>query len=723
MAYVRAGVKAVFDNPHADGLLTQLGVGLDWEAGDAGNRLGGRTADLSGTYGWELGTAFEYIKGIGALAPIGRTTPADMALTDWEVLKGTWKLSASSANLQHQWLHYYDGRPNRYAADAWGQVRTKTDRWPNLQFDVWRMGSAPGETDRAMFAVHFRGAGADYALCFPGTGADDSYWTGMTGGSAGQLMHPALLGRADEDATWTIIDQITGGSLPNFRLLGGAAALQSIRVEAGERVLTVGLSGEGDPWHFAGEWRSAVGGATHEFTVVAGKIEVRVLGHTAMFSMLPITYAASGTLKPSWWFLRSDTTPATPSYSYSVADVPTDTTLSVAEETAGYASRPVVTFGTSDTTKRALLYCVHEYRAATFAAGTSDPYDTTGDTSRRIVAASGSIGEGWRGSQCRLTMVSKPGVTNATVDANSKIAVSVTGDLGATWTTQFAGRVTPPALARPERVLASRYELAAEDLIGASLARKHLGWSCSFEGWPIAEAFAAALNLGGIPAALVTTTGVTGSYPVGSSMARKLNFRPDTALPQVLDTLAQAAGLEWGQKTDGKIFLRNPVTHTSGAYDYTLDDDTTSTDDVVDAVRGSLTYGEFCNLLTVVSGEGAAAKAKVLRDLDSIMTPGALRFIGDLWQRFRFVPDGTDLDTIASNLWEDLGRWCYLVEWTMQDHPEIMPDHFVRLQVSGIGAVTNSIVRVLSKPNWSVDATTGRYSQTLVARLEEVPGA
>jgi len=191
----------------------------------------------------------------------------------------------------------------------------------------------------------------------------------------------------------------------------------------------------------------------------------------------------------------------------------------------------------------------------------------------------------------------------------------------------------------------------------------------------------------------------------------------------VLDTLAQAAGLEWGQKTDGKIFLRNPVTHTSGAYDYTLDDDTTSTDDVVDAVRGSLTYGEFCNLLTVVSGEGAAAKAKVLRDLDSIMTPGALRFIGDLWQRFRFVPDGTDLDTIASNLWEDLGRWCYLVEWTMQDHPEIMPDHFVRLQVSGIGAVTNSIVRVLSKPNWSVDATTGRYSQTLVARLEEVPGA
>lgn len=723
MTYVRAAVKAVFDNPHADGLLQQIGFGMDWEAGDAGNRLGGRTADLSGTYGWELGTAFEYIKGLGAMAPIGKFTPADMALTDWDILKGSWKLSASSANLQHKWLHYYDGRAGRYAADAWGQVRTKTDRWPNLHFDVWRMGSAPGETDRAMFAVHFRGAGADYALCFPGAGPDDSYWTALTGAAAGHLMHPVLLGRADEDAYWTILDQIDGSSLPNFRALGGAAALQSVRVEAGERVLTVGLAGEKDPWHFAGEWQSGGSGARHEFVIVAGKVEVRVLGHTAMFAMHPITYAASGTLKPGWWLFRSDVAPASPSYSYSVADTPTGTSLTVTEETAGYASRPNAAFATTDTTRRALLYCVHEYRASTFVAGTSDPHDTTSDNTRRLVAVSGSIGEGWRGSRCNLAVVSKPGDTIATVDANSKITVSVTGDAGAHWWTQFAGRVAPPALSRPERVLASRYELAAEDLIGASLAHKHIGWSCSFEGWPIAEAFVAALNLGGIPSALTTTTGVTGTYPKGSGAARKLAFRPDTSLPQVLDTLAQAAGLEWGQKTDGTIFLRNPIVHTAGAYDYTLDDDTTSTDDVVDAVRGTMNFGEFCNVLTVIAGEGAAAKAKVLRDLGSVLTPGATRFIGDLWQRFQFVPDGTDLNTIAGNLWDDLGRWCYVVEWTMQDHPEIMPDHFVRLQVSGLGVATNAIVRVLSKPSWSVDVASGRFSQTLVGRLEEVPGA
>jgi hypothetical protein len=261
--------------------------------------------------------------------------------------------------------------------------------------------------------------------------------------------------------------------------------------------------------------------------------------------------------------------------------------------------------------------------------------------------------------------------------------------------------------------------MEAKDIVEARLAHKQLGWLCSFDRWPAGEAFRAVCNCAGIPDNKIDVSMATAILGRGDLGKRKMAFRPDALVPSILDDIAKAVGYEWGQDQNGVLFLRPPLEHERGHYDYVVDETSVDIRDIVSQIRSTLSYQDFANYLEVIIGEGPDSIGKTLLDLDSAMTPGALRFIGDLWQRFSFMPEGTDLDAICKKLWDDLGRWSHVVEWTMHDRPEIMPDQYVLFRCSGLRLEYGTVCRVVSK-QWWADLRSGMFTQTLVGKVEEV---
>ncbi|NMC35290.1 MAG: hypothetical protein GYA36_22955 [Veillonellaceae bacterium] len=728
MAYTRAVGRLTVDNPHADALLTVAGFGRDWNAAEANVQLKGSTADLGTSLGWDFGGLFEYLKDINAIGPIGSWAETDTDESAWQMppsadTLGLWKLSPSSGALRVKHLHYYDAAPNRYSAGQWGRIRSTNAIAPNLLVQVWRSPTTAGDYDRPMFGLHFyNDRTTEYALCFPGAGPADEFWEALTGTTGQHVLQPTLLGKCAGDEHWTVIAAMDCSAIPTFRDIGSRPVYQTIRVEAEGGKLLVTVNGLPFSWTFGDKWRSTESKAQHEFNLGNGYVELWALGGPVKVLVQPVTYPASAVLRPHGYIVAPSWCNQTAAYREPVADLPAGTAITVESEALpgnAKATRPKVTFTTSDTGRRALLYCVQEYRAPTLVAGTSDPTVTGSSASSQLVALSGRIGERWRGSMCHAEIVSKTGAALEWPKANAKIIGEVSTDDGATWVRQFTGHVPPPELQRPERVLASRYVQDAQDIIESRLALKDLGVMCSFQGWQSGEAFEAVCNCAGIPSAKVNVASATKVLTTTTPGTRILSFREDAKVPSVLDGIANAVGYEWGQDQNGVLFLRPPLTHTAGAYDYTLDDDSTDAEDLVSRIKAALSYGEFANVLRVQVGEGGGAKAKSLADLDSVLTPGALRFIGDLRQRYMSFPDGSDLDAITKRLWEDMGRWCLVVEWTMHDYPGLMPDNYVRVQVAGLRMATGTILRVLSK-QWAVEES-GRYTQTLVGRVVEVP--
>ena len=338
---------------------------------------------------------------------------------------------------------------------------------------------------------------------------------------------------------------------------------------------------------------------------------------------------------------------------------------------------------------------------------------------------SGDIAEGWRGSTLTAEVQHRPGFDLASIPPNAKVAANIT--TGGSAIRHFTGYV-PPAERRKADPHVTRSTVSAADMIEARLRRKCMHYHCSYGGWPVDDAFEAMLNRGGVASANISvaadvSAAVMGSLyylPMGSMQGqRNLQFSPDGDLVQALDQLTAVRGLDWGVNQNGVCFIRHPVSHTAGSYDYTLADDSANVEDIIRTFRATWTVTDFANLLIVMVGQGADAAAKVLIDEDSMSDSSASNFVGDVWSRFVALPDGDHVAEIANRLWEEIAYWHHLVQWTMEDRPEWMPDHEIRLQVDDLEITENSIVRITKKSWEAQEGTTGRYSQTLDAKVVE----
>ena len=71
MSYARAYTTCVIDSPAADGRITVLGIGRDWEASEPNDESFSFTGDVGADVGWHYIGQFEFIKRLRGIAPVG----------------------------------------------------------------------------------------------------------------------------------------------------------------------------------------------------------------------------------------------------------------------------------------------------------------------------------------------------------------------------------------------------------------------------------------------------------------------------------------------------------------------------------------------------------------------------------------------------------------------------------------------------------------------------
>ena len=730
--YVRAAANLIIDKPHADGMLTQEGVGRDWPATEPKEETFAFTPDVGAPYTWCYRDVCEYVDRLKAIAPIRTFTRGDMALTDWTLstLSGEdqWKLSSRAAHSRYRMLHMFDAAISQYSVS--GHVPTATTvsaAWgPNLQFWVWRGGRPKGETDPCLFAIHLRPTtGIEYALVFPAQQEGGKYHSDNTGITDALQTTPFLMGLVPGEAYWTIITRKQGGASPTIGAVGSEARLEVIRIEYDDGFMLVRTGERDKGWVFGGKWTS-YGGTQQTFALEPCRVEVRVLGHTAMFGMNSLYAPLSAAIWPRDYLqLPSSDYNQTPQYK-KISYEPAGTSITVAADAHPSNAlwiRPKATFATTANGSRPLLYCIQEYRTATVGSADSVPVDTFGNDNFKLLELSGQVSATWRGSSITAKIRANPGHDLGDVAPNAKItAIIGANNAEGVAFTMFTGYVPPPekemlggaqdAGAHHAKLEAT---LQAYDIVEARLARKDLLWHCSYEGWTEKAAFEHILNRCGVPAALISVDAAcVNILPSATARgARRYKFAPDAKAPQALQSIADAFGRRWGVRRDGVVFLEPRYTHVTGHYDYTLDYLTTDPSWVQTHIKYTRTLGDFANFLQVLVGEGPDATARIIADRDSMWTPGTAAFIGDIWTRFVSYPDAADINAIATELWREIGYWQTHIEFSIQDHPLLWPDDELLLSIPTSVCPAGSIFRILGK-SWSVDRD-GRFRQTIQA--------
>jgi hypothetical protein len=788
MSYARAVGQIIIDAPNADGWTDTesgdyLGIGRDWDAAEP-RELGdwGNTPDLWGQYGWDYGGVAEYISTLQGIAPLGTFTAEDMALGSgagqWTVENGLWRASSSAGTLRNTWLHAYDGRAGRIAADEEMRVISVDDMEPNLQLLMWRLPGAYNDTEPAWVALKLTNpdGSQQYGFVFPALSAAGGSW--LDEGTPGNpwFTQPLFFGWPNNEPYPTIIDTMSAGSAPRLADIGRVPTLQAIRIEHIDGALIIRDGNESAPWVFAGDWRTVGGQTINRVEIGAGPVQIAVAGHTAVIACYELQYPAEVTVRPRKVFVTPSMYDSTAAYRI-LGATPGTTTIAASQETFGAGTRPAVTLN-SASGQRPILYCVQEYREPTFSSGVSSPYYSQGADTFKVTALRGEVSEDWRGSTLVADIEAKPGetmpdvwpsaklqgmvnVTDGAADSNYDLTDAITGTK---YSLQFTGYVVPPEKARvgDRAVGKARATLHAADIIEARLRDNAVGPICSFEGngtatgWDILSAFVYMLNCAGVPGsptagttdglisidAAITAAAMGDGYylPRGTARgSRKLDFRPDTDWVSAIDEVVGVCGmptglvdgdgipnatlpgglvktrrgLQWGVGQDGIVFLRPAYEHTVGEYDFTVDDDTATVENMALEFRHSRSLRDFRNMLQVMVGEGIDAVTKIIADEASWSDSTSARFVGHVRRAFAGYPDGSDVDSIAQQLWDGMYNWSSTVALTMTDRPWIMPGWELRMQVSGVEVDTNSIYVVTSK-SWASQEN-GRYVQTLQA--------
>lgn len=768
MSYSLVNGQLIKDNPHLFGWFdtiaggAKFSWGCDWEAQEAKDQLEGFSPDIGGSYGWEYNNQLEYIKRLACIAPIGTFTPADMTTAAWQT-QGRWQLTSTTNFFKHRALWFYDGRPNLYPGTQWGYAKTVADTEPNVQFHIWRVGQAAGELQPSTFSIRFLGDGnQQYQLTLPAYGLTGKEHEELTG-RVGDKYCKAILYGQQAGSGWSVVDTFGAGAAPELMSYTAVPKFQAVRIEYLPGTLLIRI-GEGESWAVTGPWNLRNGQEVSNIELAAGPIEVRVIGHTAMFSMYEMVYPTEIKLYP-WATAVTDTLiNPTPSYRV-IARTPAGTAITAAPTVntcaIGVGTRPEVTF-TSETGKnRACLYDVQEYRPALISAGVSNPEQTQNNSNFVLEEMSGETRQDFKGSTMTATVSAAPGSDLASIQPNSSIVALVNVHDGAThvlydypvtgtpyYKIMFSGYADAPSKEKPAGPKGNmRASVSARDLIDARLRKKCIDWQCSFEGngttagWTVQAAFRYLLNAAGVPDALI---GIDETLPPilmpGSIQPgkRKFKYQPDTDYAQALDGIVQAGwtwstarpgqkrGLQWGVNQLGIVFLTSAYEWVAGSTaDWTLDAETTTVEDMVSNLRSSRSLDDFKNYIAVMSGEGVEAAARILCDEASWSDPAAASFIGDVWKQFTSFPDGVDVDARAQEIWERVARWNWMIEWTMDDCPWLMPQQNVLVSPGYLGAtpenpginmeipVGGAVYTIINK-SWRAN-NAGRYSQTLQA--------
>lgn len=766
MSYVKVAANLTFDNPDAYGHVDTMGFGKNWTAAEPKVK-GRRTPDFMGQYGWHYNN-LEYIEPMKAIAPLGEadlvgSSLPDMSFDDWEVdrwpgpeivwqnddnenLDCKWILTPKAG--QHRggrWLHYVDGTPGLHGAGEYQSIISNA-AWPTaLIFWFWQMPPDEAETDPTYFVITFHGDGEVplYALYFPRRVVGEGEHETVVPTDSRRQMLPTLYGRPQGEERWTVVDECRSG-LSGLRAEDTGAVFQMVKIEFTDEWLLVGTIERDEPWAYRGGWTSRLGFLVDEFEMVPGKVEVNVIGQTAKFNVATLTYPQTAIMYPTTCITVPERIQKVPYYrriatpqAYA-ADPETEPRVGVEVDWVDerhYKTRPKVTFErpSDKPTERAALYNVQEFRYSVLTPVNHNPVQTQGNPTRKLLSIGGELSDKWRSATLNARLQAKPGSALPAIPINSVARAEVSVDAGVTYHNHFSGRVAPPEIGKPPGARPSYADLSCGDDISVRFPKKKLYGYCSLEGWPVDEAFVYLLGRGASvrtelididPLVCPEEMGEDYFLPIGEPKGKRmLDFAMDMDLISALDTITKIRDLQWGQKQDGRYFLRVPLEHVPGAFDFTIDK-AAGGEDIILSLRDVRSLDDFVNVIVVMAGTGWDTTAKVICNWASIEDSADPAFSGDDWWHIETYHDSDNVHKMARRLEEQRMSLADVIYADLRDRPELMPDHEVEVQGffggSGVRVADGTIFHIAHK-TWHCDPEEGQYRQTLEGHVVETP--
>lgn len=726
MPHVRAICQAVIDHPHADGIILDGGFGLlqqfrfldhfEVHPGDL-SRHPAPEWDLSSEGHYNV----EIIPELRAAGPRGICGRADMTLYDPQTNTGNWERTNHQGlpNCSNLWkevypvghprakcLFFYDAR-GAYDVNVgyFGEVTSRYD-WPhepNFVLRAYRYAPSPSLPNAGYCYLELQLLGdsqaGQWSLVLP------------VAGTEGQARYPRLGWRLMAEDDWQVLREFR--TAPHeVAALRGKPFEQVVTWETIDRHIRLNIDGRTLVY-----WVPPNLQEPNSPLIAAGPMRIIVYGHAAMVNLTPICYpdgfqAPCVVQRASYFPVDNTIFSPEPTFDVIAWEPPGTAALPGASvTTVGNEDRwvPKVSFTSASPYHRAIVYLHEMDFAPTISAGESDPYETQGNDV--VVSANGVLTNSWREARCRVVLDLDQDAVGDLPNwkGNNKITVSAGWDDGclSDIATQFTGYLIGSAHVREgERPGRVSVVLKARDGF-VRLERKYWQHLGTFEGWTLQEAFHRVLNQCGIPDENISFTGDSELViPYGERLADlRFDFDQDTPVPEGLDRLVQSCGYTWGVNQEGVWFCRPPVAY-SGTPDFTLHDDTLNADDVAFALRSENVRGEgdpkqgFANAVFVRIDRGAEQDVAWRRNVASHQDPAADDFIGDDWW-FVFVGyDEPSAAALAERILAERRQRQKMLYFRCSGKPALFPDHFVRVQATGVGMPSGSVFQIVRK-RWS----------------------
>ena len=728
MPHIRALCQATIDHPHADGIVNDGGFGMLRQF-----RFRDHFSTRPGDFGtqpepeWDYSAGGQYnveaIPELRAVGPRGIHDCEDMTLYNPATGSGGWELTNSLGlpNCSHLWkeiypvghprakhLFYYDSR-GAYDANAgyFGEVTSRFSFHADPNFSLQAFRSAPNPTlphaGYSYLEVQLLGDSqtGQWALVLP------------VAGTEGQARFPRLGWRLTPEDSWQVLTEFRTDA-HEVGALRRKPFEQRIIWETIDGHIVLNLDGRRQVYYLPPELR-----VPEDAFIAAGPLRILVYGHAAILNVTQIRYPLGDVVAS--YVERAHTYPVANAIfndtvrCRTLAWEPEGATAeaSAPRETEGDEDRyrPRITFTSPHNYRRAVAYLHQMDLPPVISAGVGEPYDTQGKDV--LVHAHGRMTDRWRHAECRVTLDLDRGAVSGLPEwkGNNKVAVVAGWDDGASQdaAAQFTGYLIGSAHQRegrrPERVV---IDLRARDGF-VRLERKYWNNLGSFVEWTLEEAFHRILNQCGIPEAKISFEGDSGVViPAGARRSEpRFDFPEDTRVPDGLNRLVQACGYVWGVDQNGTWFCRPPVEY-SGTPDFTLDDDTLTADDVTFQLSAEriddpvfLGRRSFANSVFVRIDRGGEQEEAWRRDAASHQDADAEGFIGDDWWHVFVGYDEQSASALAERILAERRQRQRVLHFRCSGKPGLLPDHFLKVQASGIGVPADSLFRVIEKEWWA----------------------
>ncbi len=714
--------RVVVDNPDARGHIekNEHGFGKSWTFDDykPGEQLGEFSPRVRREQVWDYaGGNCEILPELQGAAPRGQAVPYDMVSTNWTVVAGSWRDTVVAGKEDKDFLWYYDGRP-----DQGGEVRSVEDFWPNVSFYFRRYPVPYNQTESSYVVFTF------FGLTDQGTGG---YIYGYILPLADDVFkYPALLRTAvgsDLNYPDDIIDEFQQSQLRGAgEYEGSRAEIFSVENTAG--ALFAYYSEASGPWVY-----KPSGG----INLTRGKLGISIQGHAGCVRVSPVQYPTSTTLQP-FQNLQTPYWVRDRHYYISLAHTPAETSATVAGISSANPDSPIITFASQNNHARAVVFVVNQLHEPSITdARTTTTYTFDGqEETPPLLSASGRVDDSWRGATCELEMrfpydTTSPYFTDSASaqqrvqwTGNELVTVDVEWDTGSrtpgdafSTDTQFTGYICELNYDRDSDELGyMRMRLSCEDIVGARFSgkKKMINHIC-YAGVRSDVAFEHVFLRCGVKADYQDLTGLVDDegniwfMPLGLSVfdygARLFQFRANEEVVSALDVMAQSLGVVWGVDYDGICFVKPRPRYVAGtsAISFTLDDDTTTADDLLYNVTATRGHDQFRNYLAAIVGQGAEIETWFGRDPnDSHTATESSGFIGDDWWEVLTETDAGNAALIGQERLGELILRKLVVAWETPGKPDLWPDDFVKVQVDGLEVPADTVFRIIEK-NWSID--------------------